>query len=121
MSDSEIGALRAKLASRPRSDDYRQRRKDIDARGLAYRLAADIGVEPATANRVRAEWTATPDDVGEKISCGPSAKKHLDAIGKYVKAGFDHIILTQIGPQEDAFFDFFQRELKPALAAKRAA
>ena len=31
MSDAEIGALRAKLASRPRSDDYRQRRKDIDA------------------------------------------------------------------------------------------
>ncbi len=40
MSDAEIGALRAKLASRPRSDDYRQRRKDIDGRGLAYGLAA---------------------------------------------------------------------------------
>ena len=43
MSDPEIGALRAKLAARPRSDDYRQRRKDIDQRGLAYRLATDIG------------------------------------------------------------------------------
>lgn len=62
MSDSEIGALRAKLANRPRSDDYRQRRRDIDARGLAYRLASDIGVEPATAGGVRAEWTSTPSD-----------------------------------------------------------
>jgi epsilon-lactone hydrolase len=62
MSDAEIGALRAKLASRPRSDDYRQRRKDIDARGLAYGLAADVGVEPVTANGVRAEWTTTPKD-----------------------------------------------------------
>lgn len=62
MSDAEIGALRAKLASRPRSDDYRQRRKDIDARGLAYGLAADVGVEPVTANGVKAEWTATPQD-----------------------------------------------------------
>jgi epsilon-lactone hydrolase len=62
MSDSEIGALRAKLAARPRSDDYRQRRKDIDARGLAYGLAADVGVEPVTANGVKAEWTATPKD-----------------------------------------------------------
>jgi hypothetical protein len=50
MSDAEIDALRAKLAARPRSDDYRQRRKDIDARGLAYGLAADIEVEPVTAN-----------------------------------------------------------------------
>jgi len=62
MSDPEIGALRAKLASRPRSDDYRQRRKDIDARGLQYALAPDVGVEPVTANGVRAEWTATPRD-----------------------------------------------------------
>jgi acetyl esterase/lipase len=62
MSDPEIGALRAKLASRPRSDDYRQRRKDIDARGLQYGLAADVGVEPVTANGVSAEWTTTPRD-----------------------------------------------------------
>ncbi|HEY3911478.1 MAG TPA: alpha/beta hydrolase [Stellaceae bacterium] len=62
MSDAEIGALRAKLALRPRSDNYRQRRRDIDARGREYRLAPDIGVEPLTANGVRAEWTATPGD-----------------------------------------------------------
>ena len=31
MNDTEIGALRQKLASRVRSDDYRQRRKDMDA------------------------------------------------------------------------------------------
>ncbi len=62
MGDAEIGALRAKLAARPRSDDYRQRRKDIDARGAAYRLAADVGVEPAAADGVRAEWTTTPND-----------------------------------------------------------
>jgi epsilon-lactone hydrolase len=62
MRDAEIGALRAKLASRPRSDDYRQRRKDIDARGRQYGLASDVGVEPVTANGVRAEWTSTPKD-----------------------------------------------------------
>ncbi|MGC1354432.1 MAG: hypothetical protein WA851_01330 [Xanthobacteraceae bacterium] len=67
-----------------------------------------------------ASQNITPDDVAEKISCGPSADKHLQAIDKFVKAGFDHIILTQIGPQEDAFFDFFKRELKPALAGKQA-
>jgi acetyl esterase/lipase len=61
MSDREIVALRAKLASRPRSDDYHQRRKDIDARGLAYGLAGDVVVEPVTAGGVRAEWTSTPN------------------------------------------------------------
>jgi epsilon-lactone hydrolase len=62
MGDSEIGALRAKLAARPRSDDYRRRRNDIDARGLAYGVAGDVRAEPVTANGVGAEWTTTPND-----------------------------------------------------------
>jgi epsilon-lactone hydrolase len=60
MSDAEIAALRAKLASRPRSDDYRQRRQDIDALGLQYGLNPDVTVELVSANGVRAEWTSTP-------------------------------------------------------------
>jgi acetyl esterase/lipase len=60
MADAEIVALRAKLASRPRSDDYRHRRRDIDARGLAYGLPPDVKFEPVTANGVRAEWSSTP-------------------------------------------------------------
>ena len=62
MSDTEIGALRAKLASRVRSDDYRQRRRDMDAGFLQYGIARDVAVEPVTANGVRAEWTSTPRD-----------------------------------------------------------
>jgi epsilon-lactone hydrolase len=62
MSDSEIGALRAKLASRVRSEDYGQRRRDMDAGFLQYGIARDVTVEPVTANGVRAEWTSTPQD-----------------------------------------------------------
>jgi epsilon-lactone hydrolase len=62
MSDTEIGALRAKLASRVRSDDYRQRRRDMDAGFLQYGVARDVIVEPVAANGVRAEWTSTPPD-----------------------------------------------------------
>lgn len=65
MADQEIVALRAKLASRPRSDDYRQRRRDIDARGLQYGLPPDVKVEPVTAGGVRAEWTSTPGDASD--------------------------------------------------------
>jgi len=62
ISDTEIGVLRAKLASRERSDDYRQRRKEMDAAFSQYGIARDIIVEPVNANGVRAEWTATPAD-----------------------------------------------------------
>jgi epsilon-lactone hydrolase len=60
MADREIVALRAKIASRTPSADYRQRRRDMDARGLAYGLPADITVEPVSAGGVRAEWTSAP-------------------------------------------------------------
>ena len=45
----------------------------------------------------------------------PSAERHLDAVAKFIKAGFDHIILVQIGPDQDYFLDLFKRELDPAL------
>lgn len=61
MSDPEIAALRETIAKRVRSDDIAQRRRDIDARGLAYRLPADIKAEPVAANGVRSEWTSSPD------------------------------------------------------------
>jgi monoterpene epsilon-lactone hydrolase len=51
---------RDKRASRVRSDDYRQRRKDMDAAFSQYGIARDVTVEPVTANGVRAEWTSTP-------------------------------------------------------------
>jgi epsilon-lactone hydrolase len=60
MSDPDIAAFRAKLASRPVTTDIGERRKNMDARGLAYGLAADVKVETVTANGVAAEWTSTP-------------------------------------------------------------
>lgn len=67
MSDPEIIALREVIAKRARSDDVAQRRRDIDARGLAYRLPADVTVERLTANGVRSEWTETPDADRSKV------------------------------------------------------
>jgi monoterpene epsilon-lactone hydrolase len=60
MANAEIAALRAKLAGRPRSPDYRQRRLDLDALGRAYGVASDVSVEPVSANGVRTEWVSTP-------------------------------------------------------------
>jgi len=53
--------------------------------------------------------------IGEDISCGPALDDHLEAIDKYVRLGCDHIILNQIGPDQDFFFEFFTNQLAPAL------
>ena len=61
MSDPEIAKLRELIASRPRATELAQRRRDIDARGRKFGLAADVTVEKVNANGVPAEWTSTPD------------------------------------------------------------
>jgi len=59
--------------------------------------------------------------VAEEVSCGPSVERHLRAIRAYVDAGCDHIILNQIGPDQDVFFKFFESKLLPGLKAERKA
>lgn len=59
--------------------------------------------------------------IDEAVSCGPSADRHLDAIHDYIRLGCDHIILTQVGPDQEFFFDLFERKLAPALRRKKAA
>jgi coenzyme F420-dependent glucose-6-phosphate dehydrogenase len=49
------------------------------------------------------------------VSCGPDAGKHIAAIRKYVEAGFDHIYVHQIGPNQADFIKFAQSELLPVF------
>lgn len=76
---------------------------------------------PDTAAFAAASRHLTPEAVADKISCGPSIAAHIDAIGRYLDAGFDHVVLTQIGPDQDAFIDAFERDIAPALRRRDAA
>jgi G6PDH family F420-dependent oxidoreductase len=50
-----------------------------------------------------------------QVTCGPSAEKHLEAVRKFIEAGFDHVYIHQIGPQQMDFIRFAQAELIPEL------
>lgn len=56
-----------------------------------------------------------PEDLAETISAGPDPQVHLKSIHKYIKAGYDHIVLLGIGPNQKGFTDFAKKELLPAL------
>jgi G6PDH family F420-dependent oxidoreductase len=75
---------------------------------------------PDTEAFAAASRHASPEIVAQMVSCGPSAERHLKAIDRYRQAGFDHLILVQIGPEQAAFIDFFERELAPALRDQAA-
>ena len=37
----------------------------------------------------------------ENIVCGPDAQAHIDGLREYIDAGYDHIYVHQIGPQQE--------------------
>lgn len=61
MADADIEVVRKKLAANPRPAELSERRMRLDALGSQYPIPADVRVEAANANGVRAEWTTTPE------------------------------------------------------------
>jgi len=57
----------------------------------------------------------TDDKLAEEIICGPDAENYLTRAREYVKAGFTHVWLHQVGPDQEGFFRFHEREVLPKL------
>jgi G6PDH family F420-dependent oxidoreductase len=57
----------------------------------------------------------TEDAVATKLVCGPDPSKYIDKINQFVSAGFDHVYLHQVGPDQEGFFRFCEREILPQI------
>jgi coenzyme F420-dependent glucose-6-phosphate dehydrogenase len=53
--------------------------------------------------------------VAKTIICGPDPERHLEAIKKYAQAGYDHVFVHQVGPDQEGFLKFYQRHVLPQL------
>ena len=58
--------------------------------------------------------------IAEQVVCGPDIDKHVKAIRKYVDAGYDHVYVHQIGPDQKGFIEAYARDVLPKLEAKAA-
>lgn len=54
------------------------------------------------------------ETVAEAIVCGPDPERHLEGIQKFVDAGFDHVYIHQVGPDQNGFFAFYERDVLSA-------
>ena len=59
----------------------------------------------------------TRDLIAEQIVCGDDVDAVVEAVGEYVDAGFTMLHFHQIGPDQQAFLDWWQVELADALNA----
>jgi G6PDH family F420-dependent oxidoreductase len=72
---------------------------------------------PNPVNFDAATELVTADHMREQFGCGPDVDRHLEVARPFVAAGYDHLALINAGPDMDGFFDFFTKELGPALRA----
>lgn len=68
---------------------------------------------PRTAYLEEAAQLVTPEMIKKEVICGPDPQKHLEELSKYVDAGFDHVYIHQVGPDQEGFMRFCEREILP--------
>jgi G6PDH family F420-dependent oxidoreductase len=70
---------------------------------------------PNPINFEAATEPVRPEDMAGTVPHGNDPQPFLDAIGQWTEAGFDQLSLVQVGPDQDAFFRFWEERLRPEL------
>jgi coenzyme F420-dependent glucose-6-phosphate dehydrogenase len=73
---------------------------------------------PLPAHFEEAAAVLDADDIAGSIVCGPDPERHRSAIQEYVDAGYDHVYVHQIGPEQEGFIDFYEHEILPIFDDK---
>ena len=61
------------------------------------------------------------DDIAGSVVCGPDPEAHLAQLRTFVEAGYDHVFVHQIGPDQEGFLRFYEREVLPRAGALTGA
>jgi G6PDH family F420-dependent oxidoreductase len=90
---------------------------------LAHHLWRTSGVPGELSQELRtpahfeqASSLVTLESTAEHTPCGPDPEPIVEHATRYRDAGFDRLYLNQIGPEQDDFFDFYEKELSTLLA-----
>jgi G6PDH family F420-dependent oxidoreductase len=95
---------------------------EASARRTVHEIWPNIAVKgeltqeiPTPAHFEQAAAMVREDDVAQLVPCGPDPERHIAAVKEFVDAGYDHVYLHQIGPDQEGFFQFYEREVLPKL------
>jgi hypothetical protein len=84
-------------------------------------LPGELGQElPTPAHFEQAVQLVTPEKVKEGVVVGPDAEQYLAKIDEFAQAGFDHVYIHQVGPDQEGFIRFAERDILPHFGMARA-
>jgi coenzyme F420-dependent glucose-6-phosphate dehydrogenase len=92
-------------------------RDEQEARRIAHtrRLTAgrDLSALDGTlpAPIIRAVTHVSEVDVAQALLCSADPARHIAVLREFAAAGYDHIYLRQIGPDQEGFLRFYRREV----------
>lgn len=118
------GFERAGGAGKPRygqvhvcwAEDEAAARRTAHERWPNAAIGGELSVElPLPRHFEQAAETVREEDVAETVTCGPDPERHIAAIREYADAGFDHVWVHQIGPDQRGFLGFYRDEVLPKL------
>lgn len=72
-------------------------------------------VLPTPRHFEQASELVTEDQVAAAVPCGGDPDAHIEALSRFVDAGFDTVYVNQIGPEQQGFFDFYRAKVLPRL------
>ncbi len=77
-------------------------------------LHGELSVElPVPAHYEQATVDVTEDMIARSIICGPDPERHLEGIEEFADAGFDHVYVHQVGPDQEGFMRFYDEHVLP--------
>jgi coenzyme F420-dependent glucose-6-phosphate dehydrogenase len=95
---------------------------EADARRTAYEWWPNAAIKGELSQELRtpahfeqAAEMVSEDDVAEVIICGSDPRRHIEKIREFADAGFSHVYVHQVGPDQEGFFSFYKREVLPKL------
>jgi coenzyme F420-dependent glucose-6-phosphate dehydrogenase len=99
---------------------------EAEARRTAYEIwpnAANQGELsqelPTPAHFEQAAKMVTEEQIAKSVICGPDLQRHIEAIRKYIDAGYDHVYVHQVGRDQEGFFKFYQQQVLPEFQGAR--
>jgi len=80
-------------------------------------IEGELGQElPLPRHFEQAAQMVEEEEMTEVVPCGPDPDVHLEHINRFVDAGYDHVYVHQIGPDQEGFFAFYEREILPRFS-----
>lgn len=102
-------------------------KREADARRTAHELWPTAALEgplgqelPLPSHFEAASAMVTEEDVAKAVVCGPDPEAHAEQLDAFREAGYTHVYVHQVGPDQDGFLRFYADELLPRYAGAAA-